>query len=480
MQIRNNKKFYSLAFTVLVIFRILFHTVGGESQHAPLNYLYYFLFSSLIGIDNYGFRLASLLLMTFTSFVIFKMLTNMGTKVIQAFLSSLLVFSIPLIKEMGIMIEVSLWTLVINALALIALQKRRFIIPDSMLVLIAISCYLRMNLLILYFASLLLYTSQNRNIFRSSVALRASFLTIIPCVVQTITSRMLGGQNFNLNLETIKRNMGNSAGAIVDSGSLLFVIVSYVIAIYIVLVQRKAFLFFASHFLFSFIIFVCFNSSDFSTNSKYIVEWGLAPVFLLASSQFTRSFILFRYGALILALIMNIFGINEQNKVTEKFNVAIQNEKVDYLDAFSILPRIPLNFNDTVRYLRANNLESRCLVVGPVYSVFHQILGDVGVSEVWSLHKKRNNFLAAQRYLGESWLTVSNDSLEKADVGCIVVGVIKNRAQIISSLNEQGWFTLHVSWDKKYGTAVHVLRKYPEKFVHQKNRKMLRDIRVIR
>lgn len=461
IRIRNEKKFLFTVFLLLFFLRLMVsHFGGGASQHAPLGYLYYFIFTSLLGTSTLVFRIATLVLFVISIHLMQLFLKNHIRNYPIFFTTILTIYSVPLIGNMLSMMEVSVWTYLVNSLVFVFLFSRKFQIPSSLVFFVSILTYLRMSILATLASLFIAYFVQNRRNIQLYSRLGLPFVVALPAVVINVFERLASSDlESKALLYNLRENISNNVYAINTSASTIAFILACVMLVFHIIFRASSRIFIVTYFLSNSILFLLFTSPSISFNSKYLVEWYLPPLFLYTAWLCTRRLRSFQ----VLGVITVAFGlfIYLQNyltpKVVERFNEQYNMQKKSSIWAYGAIPRIPLAYEAAFEFLR--NKKDYCLSVGPVYSVFPEVLYGFEVKYLADLKELRARFLSSQSRYGESWLAVSNDSLEDAGVKCALIGFIENEKETIDDLLLNEWTIVKTFGYGKFNTTLYLMRR---------------------
>jgi hypothetical protein len=227
-----------------------------------------------------------------------------------------------------------------------------------------------------------------------------------------------------------------------------------------ILLKKKSRLFLAVWFFLNILFYIVLNSSGLTLQSKYIIEY-LFPLVVTVGAWVSfkqNSFGTFLKKTSITALILvNIAGLFTSDRVLNNFRNTYDLMHGAVGETYSSLPFLPLPYRETFSYLEERNING-CFNSGIVYSSFPEVLEGLSLAEVSKQREVRSNFLAAQSKIGESWSTLSSESLKLAQIDCVILGSIDSQGFISDKLSSEGWTLIGRFRDPKYGTSIDVLK----------------------
>jgi hypothetical protein len=160
-------KFFTITLVTL-LFRSIYSFFGGQSgPNSPLPALPYQLFSSIFGISDLGFRVASILFLSIFQGIAWKIIYEkhrINDTII--FLSILSI--VPIFRIFYLSIEISIWAFYFTTIILLLLSKNTLLFRTNILYLAAIFTYFRFSLLVVYFGILALFLLKLRSNVRVS------------------------------------------------------------------------------------------------------------------------------------------------------------------------------------------------------------------------------------------------------------------------------------------------------------------------
>ena len=205
----------------------------------------------------------------------------------------------------------------------------------------------------------------------------------------------------------------------------------------------------------NFLFFIILNSSGLTLQSKYVIEY-LYPIVLSAGSLFVFRRIFLRKAIVISLVLLNLFGLSISTQVIENFRNSYDPMYGVVGETYSSIPFLPLPYREAFIYLRENKIED-CFNTGIVYSSFPEVLEGLSLANVSKQRNIRTDFLASQLKLGESWATVSSESLRLSQIECVILGSINSQGLISRKLENEGWTVIANFRDLKFGTLIQVL-----------------------
>jgi len=463
LRLKSDLLFMVVAVIATFTFRLIVQFLGGtNSPNSPLSSLWYFTTSSLFGINHLTFRLSSsALFAALATFVLYSYAKLNRPSLSVGILAAFLIYTTPLLINMSISVEIATWTFILTAIVLLKLAENNFVFTNNILLLIAVGYYLRVNIIILMVTSFLCILLSSRNSTKEEFSRIFHYvILILPGLVPVLTGRFankISNEGFNVN--DVLKNLGNTYTAIEQSGSTLYLFVG-VLLITFMLIKKKSRLFGAVWFFLNMLFFLVLNSSGLTLQSKYIIEY-LFPLVVTVGSWFSfkqNCFGTFLKKTFITALILiNIAGVFLSNRVLDNFRNTYDLMHGAVGETYSSLPFLPLPYRETFSYLKDRDIKG-CFNSGIVYSSFPEVLEGLSLAEVSKQRDVRSNFLAAQSKIGESWSTLSSESLGLAQIDCVILGSIDSQGFISDKLSSEGWTLIARFRDAKYGTSVDVLK----------------------
>lgn len=458
-RIPSDLKFLTIIVCTLFVSRIMVGLTGGnENHHTPLQNLYYFVWSSILGTHNWSFRFASNFLFATLSFILFKICYKTTQRLSVSYLLSLLIISIPLSRQLSLSVEIASWTFIISSITLAYFASQRFEIPESALLLLALCTYLRINIIAIFLSTCLTYFVQNKTSIKIYSPLSAAIVISIP---SSLFSFVYYRDRESMSLRTnyfrdMRYNLSNQWEALIYSQNLIYVLIGFFASLSVFLMYPKSKVFLLTYCILNALLFLAINSSETSTYSKYIAEWGLSSIFLIgAILPIFHSRLLVLFLSCLLAL--NLYGFYGQVKLQEKIREVVSDSNYNYNDIYIYSPRLELNSSMAYKFIQKKGLS--CLSAGPVNGAFPEILNGFNLEFVKQASINRNSFLAKQDISGETWLELSSSTLDAAGIKCTIVGAILNPEKVKKNLLRNGWLIVKVSRDLNSDGAVTVFVK---------------------
>jgi hypothetical protein len=463
LKLKSNILFVVVIFIATFIFRLIVQFLGGaNSPNSPLSSLWYFTTSSLFGINNFTFRIStSVLFAALATYISYSYVKINRNPLFAGILVGFLIYSTPLLNVMSVSVEIATWTFFVTVMVFLKLAANNFTFTNNMLLLMAVGYYLRVNIIILLISCILSILLSKRSSSKAEFSRLFHYvILILPGLVPVFTGRFMnkiGNEGFSV--DDVVTNLGNTYTAIEQSGSRLYLYIGMTMMA-IILLKQKSRLFLAVWFFLNILFFIALNSSGLTLQSKYVIEY-LFPLVVTVGAWVSfkqNSFGTLLKKTFIAALMLvNIAGVFTSDRVLDNFRNTYDPMHGAVGETYSSLPFLPLPYRETFSYLKDRNING-CFNSGIVYSSFPEVLEGLSLAEVSKQRDVRSNFLAVQSKIGESWSTLSSESLRLAQIDCVILGSIDSQGFISDKLSGEGWTLIARFRDPKYGTSVDVLK----------------------
>ena len=434
---------------------------GANGPNSPLSSFWYFTTSTLFGLHNSTYRFLSLMIFCCLSAYLYRRIKGeSATSKFIALLTSLLLFSIPLVSSMSFVLEIANWTFIASVVLFVELAKNNFHIDEKILILLGISYYLRVNiitLIIAVFLCSLFAASSNllkdkwKYIYPLSIILPG----LSPVIIGRLTERLDGIRNPPLDLSI---NYHNSLSALINSGSSWYLVV-VISSIIILLFKRASRNYILLLMVLDVVVFLGLNTPSLTISSKYIIEYFFPLVFVLGLWPMLMGFEnrrVFVNGVLIVLLAVNAYGFAAKSQIPQTFS-SLYNSTSGLTDsATSVIPYTPLAYKEAFQFVHKQKLQP-CFNAGIVYSAFPEILEGLPLSQIMINRGIRKDFLGAQARIGEDWTTISYESIVASNIKCVILGAVGNQLGVIQELKQKNWRVLGEFPDKNYRTMVYIM-----------------------
>lgn len=455
LKLRSDSHFLSFAVLLLIVMRGIIAYFGGNvSHHSPLQNIYYFLWTVILGPHNWTFRVATMFTFAVLSLFIYRLLATKIQSRVTRGLFVFLIMTIPILRNIALTMEIAIWTFIITVGFLVYMVTRKFIVTSGLLIPLSLFSYLRLNLIIVYIGTCVAYLIQNGFKVRLNSPFFVSIVVAFPGVFFHLYGRTnrseLSVYNWRQQFPT---NVSNAFQSIVNSQAFGYVVGSILAVLLVMFFYQKAWTFLIAFIPLNVIVFGLMNNTELSYASKYVIEWGIAPLFL-SSFFVVRLLPRFKISVTIILIVINIYGLVANQKVIEKFKEINLVSSGDFNKAYSTMPRLPFEYGSAFKFIAENQLQ--CLSAGPTYGSFPYVLGGFTLEDINKNRERNEAFLDAQSKFTENWLDVSSSSLELAGVKCVVIGAIMRPMEVKKKLADNGWFMVKDFVDPDYQTVVRI------------------------
>ena len=455
--------YLSLALSTLAA-RLLIQSGGGiDWPNSPFGHFWHFLFSSTFGITNTTFRVSNLLLFAIIATIAYFYISDRSILgKFSGFLSGLLVYTVPLLNSLSTSLEIASWSLLFTLICFGSLLRNNFTFSFNLLFLISIGFYFRVNLIALFVALLVcIFVFKRDHIIENKWGLLLPVLIILPGLCPILFSRLLGKLDTQgSSLSVIRSNFENTIGSVLNSGSSLYLIL-FLVSVLAFFSRLKSSLFLLLYLSLQGFLFLVLNSPLVSGSSKYLVEFffplvliiGMLPALSIRVKVLPVLPIVFA-----LLVVFTPYGLFKSQGIPNTFKTVYDPSKDAISSGFGVIPYTPFPYKEVFRFIGQRNLPL-CLNAGVVYSELPRVLTGSTYSQVSSSIKLRLTFLEAQKNLDEDWRTVSNSSLSRAKIECVILGAVDQPMRIQKELLERGWLTTAIFVDNTFGTKVYLMNK---------------------
>ena len=461
LRIRSDLSFLLITLIATLIIRIGIQYLGGfNGPNSPLANVWYFITSTFLGLRNITYRFSSLTIFCLLASYLYRRIAGEAwvSKFI-ALLTPLLLFSIPLVNNMSLIVEISTWTFIVSVVVFVELIKNQFKISERVLIFLAITYYLRVTIITI-FATILVHTvlSDGRRILQDKWRYIYSICIMLPGLAPVITGRLAERVSTSGNLFTdFKVSAQKSLNAVILSQSSWYLPI--LIASIIILISKKTSRkYILLLIFFDTVVFLGLNSPTLTNQSKYIIEYLFPLVFIigfwpnlinLKNTKFVSC------GLVVALLAINIYGFNAKHEVANSFS-KVYDPMHGAIGSYSVIPFSPFAYREAFEFIKNRNLEP-CFNAGVVYSSFPEILEGLSLAQVVHSSQIRSDFLAVQARMNEDWTTISYQSILDSKIDCVILGAVQNQGAAVQELEVNGWGLVAKFKDTTYGTVVYIM-----------------------
>ncbi len=460
-RLKNDKIFGILVLIATFSTRTTIQYLGGASSpNSPLSSIWYFITSSLFGISNLTFRLSTTFIFSLlATYIFFCLKKNEKIPSVVAFFFPLLFFTVPLLAGQSASIEIANWTFLVCTFLLVKLATNGFVITNNILLTLAVSFYLRINLAVPLIASLICVILANKQDLKSVFSRVLHYLIIVlPGLVVVASGRFADRISRGDYANDFQANLENTSRAIKLSGSSVYLAIGICVAVYWILRVRSR-LFTINYLVLNLVLFLGLNTTGTTTNSKYLLEF-LFPLVISGLFCLVLSWKFFHptliISMIIPLLVLNLWGISTKKEVLNNFRSLYHYTNGKIGDTYPALAYFPLPLHQAFDYLRISKVEN-CFNAGVVYGSFPEILEGLPLSQVAANRDTRSKFLEIQASRNESWTSVTLESLQAAEIKCVILGAVDDQGLTAKILMLNGWKNVAQFKDPIYGTSVTVL-----------------------
>jgi hypothetical protein len=464
-KLRNDSVFLVLLlFSTLILREIVKFLGGNPGQNSPLSSTWYFLYSSVFGSHNFIFRFASILLFACLLAYISSWHSEVAfPKKVILLLAGSLIFTVPFISNMSAIVEIANWSFLAALLVFVYLIRNDFVISPSLLLFLALAFYVRVNIIALFCAVFVTSLVNSKKPERKTrVGYVHSLAVLFPGFIYIMLSRFKSRVSGDINfLQEISINANNLLQTIFDSNSVIYLISATLFTV-LLLRKKSSAVFIITYHILNVILFICLNSVELSSISKYQMEFlfpcalGLPLYFALQTSFASRKiFILFA----VVLLLANLFSAISRDDLIKSYKQYYRTDGAAG-SAYNVLTYSPFAYSEAYTYLKNIN-QQVCFNAGPTYSVFPEIMSGQALNILVRNREVKARVLEIQSQTQESWLTISDSTLRAADVNCVILGAIDYQAQVKQSLLRGGWKLYKTFDDKLFGSQTFILVRSP-------------------
>lgn len=462
LKIRSDIHFLLITLGAISLMRLAVQYIGGANgPNSPLANVWYFLASTIFGPHNSTYRFSSLFIFCLLASYLFGCITGeTWIKKSFALLTSLLLFSIPLVNSMSAMLEIATWTFIVSVVVFVDLIKNEFKISDRILILLAITYYLRVTIITILVTTLVCVAlSKRKNMLEDRWRFIYPICIVFPGLAPVVVGRLMGklssDGNFALDL---KVNAQNSLNGIILSASSWYLLI-VVISTIILFGNNASRKFILLLIFFDVIVFFGLNSTALTHSSKYIIEYLFPLVIIIGfwpDLMNLRGNKLFLYMLIFTLLAVNAYGFNAKSEVLQSFSRVYDPVHASIDSAYAVVPFSPFAYREAFMFIKNKNLQP-CFNAGAVYSSFPEILEGLSLEQVVRNKQIRADFLRVQSRLNENWTTISYQSIHESGIGCVILGAVDDQGTVVQELRTKGWKIDGKFQDPDYGTLVYVM-----------------------
>jgi hypothetical protein len=416
-------KFFTITLVTL-LFRSIYSFFGGQSgPNSPLPALPYQLFSSIFGISDLGFRVASILFLSIFQGIAWKIIYEkhrINDTII--FLSILSI--VPIFRIFYLSIEISIWAFYFTTIILLLLSKNTLLFRTNILYLAAIFTYFRFSLLVVYFGILALFLLKLRSNVRVS-NFNLAILSIVIVLPNIVSKRSVSEivYGFDSNPAYLQQNILLNINSYLDFiNTPAKIILSIIMFTGIILIGKKDTknIFFLTIWVFgTILLFVVSLPNGLVHNIKYYAEWAF-PFIALSIYKFIfwvlrrRPNLLFVIGIYLTILLSLVkFGnLFVSLKVpSEELRQVTQDSKSIY----HYIPIKALNYRSLHLVVRENNY--KCYHMGTHFRQ-SEILAGLSLTDYLNLRRLDDDF---NTNFGKRFALRDIEELNSYGYSCLIV-----------------------------------------------------------
>lgn len=124
---KNKYNLFLISVFILLFFRLFFFLLEGrDPYHPPFRLFPLWLSSSIFSISNFSFRLPGLMALSFIGLILYKVLKPLSKSHILLWISIFSILTIPLLWNIALTVDSSIWTCLFAILFLLTYQSNKF------------------------------------------------------------------------------------------------------------------------------------------------------------------------------------------------------------------------------------------------------------------------------------------------------------------------------------------------------------------
>jgi hypothetical protein len=473
--IKNYFNLYTLVFIIFltIFFRLFLKDFG---MHPPLDHIFSFVLFSIVGISDFSANLSYLIGYAFFQIYLFRLINQKDSNFIVNFLSTVCIFTIPLLLSMSTWTESAIWSamfFIIILLEIFYLDKINFLRVISIIsiaTLFRISIFITLLPVIIYFLSDL-FNEKKINLSN----LKHIFFTLSPIIIFLpflFNSIFFGTPTFTAvtqNLEN-ETNLSQNFSIALETDIIWITVLNSISYWWIFLIlfiffpdKNKFFLslILVIYIIFSLLVYYSIDQAVWGL-SKYASEYAL-PLCVLGFLNFIlilkkiRINNLFIGFFLTILICLNLFDFvktpiknKAQDEMINTYSIDIKKLNSD-VRLFNY--KLVYNLKDSFSYIKSKNLDGNTYLVGTTYGFLPEILNGYKVKQILKTKKILNNQKILQSQGIELTKRVSMDSNIKA----ILLADVKNIDDTISNLISENWKIEKKFFNTKFRSTLYLL-----------------------
>jgi hypothetical protein len=290
VKIKNRFIKFSTITVLTLVLRGIYSFFGGQSgTNSPLPALPYQLFSTLFGISDLGFRVASILFLSIFQGIAWKIIYEKN-RINETIIFLSILSIVPIFRIFFLSVEISIWSFYITTLILLLLSQNTLLSRTNLLYFAAIMTYFRFSLLIVYFGILSLYLLKFRSKVTSS-NINLAILSIVIILPNIVSKRSVSETFYGIdsNPAYFQRNILLNINSYLDfidtPVKIFFSLIMFAGIIIIGKKDTKNIFFIISWCLGTFLLFVVSLPNGLAYSIKYYAEWAF-PFIALSIYKF--------------------------------------------------------------------------------------------------------------------------------------------------------------------------------------------------
>ena len=495
MKPRNSIIFVVIAF---ITSRLVYTALGGNSiPHPPLNLFPPFVASSILGVNDFAFKLSSFLPYVLFVVVLYRMLLRVF-RFYTAYLIALAVGTIPLLWHFGAIVEQSIWASICFVLVLVDMITTNRPNYMRLVCLVSVATLMRQPSFLVLFPILLAFALEV-----SQTSVRGSkLLKSVPLLLPTLLFAPFLGKSLIIGTHSIPTLVNASSMfervlVAFESDIVWHSLINSIPVWWIVLlpfafipVSRTTVAKNIGLLIFFVLVIFVYHSINpsFQGSPKYLAEYGV-PFAVAGMLLIALKLEMIRFGGRVLPVfafilvvlnIVNFGRIPHGNKSVdtraEEVLAATLGHEVRQVDAagqvhyvypyqsdltYSVLYAYPYQFQNAYDLIKREGLTEHSYSVGVTYGILPEIINGYTTKAVriirdidkrqWDLRKEVTEV---------PWAGSSVESVEKDDrIKVILLGLVLDKQGLIDQFKARGWQVTSEHRNSRYRTTVVIMRR---------------------
>jgi len=479
LRIRSDSVFIAIIMILTLGLRILFYffspTAGNNS---PLPFAWFFVNSTFLGVNNFGFRIAMNLFFCLGLFIVLRVVLGANYLSNLRALSLIVVFfSLAYVYKISSLIELSNFGFVLNSILVVIVLSKKEGIKQKIFLFLALTFLVRVPSAFL-FLPLVFLRVIGGGMRREVIPF---FVIAGPSLFHLYSTRLsLRNDNFH-NLQTDIQWRFSEFTKGLYSSNFSHLILAIVLSTFFLLRFERQFKevlwFIFSYSLSGSFFFIFLVESEFVGWAKYNYEF-IAPLLigiisrLIIASQWNLKYRfndaellpqylkrnLSRIVVVSILLMISLWSFHQEKALANRVKQTQLSASNSISATQSVLPILVFNYPGAYDFT-SKRFPSICFNTGPVYSAFVDILGKVSLRDLQIQRTVRNDVLSELAAEKKSWTEATITALESSGVSCAIVGPLSNRKQFLEEANASNWSVTWTYFDKKYGTRTFVIER---------------------